>query len=146
MLRLPYLIFALLPFFFFSGCAGNNFDEATIPPEQVATEMSFKRMADHGGIEPVVEIGQAIEEWQFHIGAYTKVSILGGAPTVEYTLSDRSDIRYTVSSKTTGTEMLDQLETGMYGYATGSIISVDRDYAAGKIEAVIELKQWQQRE
>jgi hypothetical protein len=143
--RLTLFLFSLFPFFVFSGCAGNNFDEATIPPEQVATEMSFKRMANHGGIEPVVEIDQAIEEWQFHIGAYTKVSVLGGAPTETYTLSDRSGIRYTVSSETTNSEMIDQLATGVYGYASGSIISVDRDYAAGKIAAVIELKQWRER-
>lgn len=143
--RLPFLLFALLPLFLFSGCAGNNFEEATIPPEQVAAEMSFKRMADHGGIEPVIEIGQAIKEWQFHIGAYSKVDIFGGEPTVEYTLGDRSRINYIISSESTDPEILRQLKIGMYGYATGRFVSVDRDFADGKITAVIEVIEWRER-
>jgi hypothetical protein len=143
--RLPLLLFALLPLFLLSTCAGNNFDEATIPPEQVGAEMAFKRMADHGGIEPVIEIGQEIKEWQFHIGAYRKAAYLGGEPTIEYTLGDRSGIEYTVSAESTSPEMMEQLQTGMYGYATGRFVSVERDLAGGKVYATIELVDWRER-
>ena len=134
-----------MSFFLFSGCAGSDFDEATIPPDQVAAEMSFKRMANHGGIEPVVEVGQEIKEWQFHLGGDSKVSILSGEPTVECTLSDRSGINYIVSSKSTVPEIFNQLKTGVYGYATGRVVSVDRDFAAGKISAIIEVTGWRER-
>ncbi|WP_020568688.1 hypothetical protein [Neolewinella persica] len=143
--RLPKLLFPLLIFFLLSACAGNNFDEATIPPEQVAAEMAFKRMADHGGIEPVIEIGQEIKDWQFHIGAYSKMAYLGGEPTVEYTFGDLSGIKYTVSSESTSPKLMNQLETGMYGYATGRFVSVERDLAGGKVYATVELTDWRER-
>jgi hypothetical protein len=144
--HLPFCLFLFLPFLLFTGCAGNNFDETTIPPEQVATEMSFKRMADHGGIEPVIEIEQPIQEWQFHIRAYSKVAVLGSEPTIAYTLGDRSGIKYTVSSASTDPEILGQLTTGSYGYATGRVISVDRDFAAGTVAATIGIEAWRERE
>jgi len=145
MSRLPLLLSYLIPLILFSACAGKNFDEATIPPEQVNAEMAFKRMADHGGIEPVIEIGQEIKDWQFHIGAYSKTSLFGGEPTIEYTLGDLSGIKYTVSSESTTPDMMDKLETGMYGYATGRFVSVERDLAGGKVYATIELTGWRKR-
>jgi hypothetical protein len=144
--RLSLLLPPLLLLFLLPACAGNNFDEATIPAEQVGAEMAFKRMADHGGIEPVIEIGQEIKEWQFHIGSYSKVSSLGAEPIVEYTFGDRSDIEYTVSSESTSAKLMEQLKTGLYGYATGRFTSVERDLAGGKVYATIELADWRERQ
>lgn len=93
----------------------------------------------------MVEIGQTITEWQFHVGAYSNIAIPGEETTTEYTLSDRSGIVYTVSSETTTPDNLNQLKTGMYGYASGRIVSVDRDYAEGEISATIELTGWRER-
>jgi len=72
------------------SCAGNNFDEATIPPEQLGAEMAFRRVAEHGGLEPVLEEGTEFNDWQFHIASKSKTSVLGGKPTQVFRLKDRS--------------------------------------------------------
>lgn len=143
-----YVIQLLICFFLLllAGCAGDNFDEATIPKAQLSTELAFKRMADHGEIEPVVEIDQEITDWQFHIAGYSKAAFLNGTPTIEYTLRDRSGIKYTVSSESTPEEVLANLETGQYIYATGKIASVERDFTGGKLYATLVLSSWRKRD
>jgi hypothetical protein len=63
-----------------------------------------------------------------------------------YRLTDRSGIYYTVSSATTPANIMGQLKVSQMGYATGRIITVDRDLVAGKIDVVLELTGWRSRE
>lgn len=126
------------------SCAGNNFDEATIPPEQLGAEMAFRRVAEHGGLEPVLEEGTEFNDWQFHIASKSKTSVLGGKPTQVFRLKDRSGIEYTAKSGTTSDSVLNQMESG-YGYASGKILTVKRDLAAGAFEVELALTSWRER-
>lgn len=145
MQRLSAALISLSFLLLLSACGGSNFEEASIPEDQLNTEFSFRRLANHGELEAVVEIGQLIKDWQFYVGANSKVSVLGSPETIEYRLSDRSGIAYTVSSESTDQAILEKLEMGTYGYATGSFVAVERDLAEGKIYATIRLESWKQR-
>lgn len=134
------LLFALV----LTACAGNNFDEATIPPDQLTTELAFKRVADHGGMEAVLEVDQEFNDWQFHIGPKSKTSIMGSAPVYTFHLKDRSGIEYIVKSPTTPAAVIDQMDLG-YGYASGKVLTVDRDLAAGEFEVELLLSSWRKR-
>lgn len=140
--RLPFFLLLLL---FFCACAGNNFDETTYPADQLSAELAFKRVADHGGLEPVVEDGQVINEWQFQVSSSGRKGGLNGKPEITYRLKDRSGIGYRVSSKSTSMGLIEQLKENSYGYATGRIVSVERDLPAGKIEAELVLTSWRER-
>jgi hypothetical protein len=76
------------------SCGGDNFDESSIPPDQLAVEMSFRRVKDHGALEPVIEPLQSIDGWQFYVAGYEKTSALGQQPSALYTLTDRAGIVY----------------------------------------------------
>lgn len=129
----------------FTACTGQNFDEATIPPEQLSTEMAFTRLSEHGELEPVLEVGQQLENWQFFV-AGKKISVApGGEKATVITLKDRSGIDYTVSSTSTTASIVQQMSPGGYGYGTGEIASVDRDLVAGKISVVVALRSWRPR-
>lgn len=133
----------LLPLFFpllLTACTGENFDEATIPPEQFSTEMAFTRLAKHGEMEPVLDVGQPLENWQFFVAGITPGA--DGAESTEITLRDRSGIGYVVTPATTPPAIIRQMSAGGYGYGTGEIVSVDRDLAAGKIDVVVGLRSW----
>ena len=130
---------------FLVSCAGGNFDEATIPPDQLSTELAFKRVADHGALEPVLEDGQLFTDWQFHVASKSKTSVLGGAPEYTFNLRDRSGIEYTVSSNSTPMNVIEQIDMG-YGYASGRVVSVVRDLAAGEFAVELSLESWRERE
>lgn len=142
MLRPPFFLFILL--LLFTGCAGNNFDEATIPTDQLAAEMAFKRVADHGGMEAVLEESTTFKDWQFHNGSKSKTSISGRESVRIFHLKDRSGIKYVVKSGSTSASVLDQIDFG-YGYASGEILTVKRDLAAGEFEAELKLTSWRER-
>jgi len=128
------------------GCAGKNFDEASIPPEQLSTEMAFTRLAKHGEMEPVLNAGQKLQNWQFFVAGTTTSSVMGSDKATVITLSDRSGIGYTVSSANTLLSVIKQMgDGGGYGYGTGEVVSVDRDLAAGKIDAEILILSWRPR-
>jgi hypothetical protein len=129
---------------FLIGCAGNDFDEATIPAEQLSAELAFRRVAEHGGLEPVLEEGTEFKDWQFHITSQSKTSVLGSDPVQTFNLADRSGIEYTVKSGTTPDNVLNQIELG-YGYASGKILTVKRDLAAGAFEVELALTSWRER-
>lgn len=138
---LPVLLLLLC-----SACGGQNFDETAIPQDQLATELAFKRLSNHGGLEPVIEVNQVIEDWQFHISSKSKSSVLGSEPVVTFWLKDRAGIDYEVSSESTSSDLIESLAIGTYGFGSGSIISLDRDLVAGEIEAVLRLERWVERE
>jgi|AntRauTorckE5430_2_1112549.scaffolds.fasta_scaffold03302_3 hypothetical protein len=129
-----------------TACTGDGFDEATIPADQQATEFAFTRMAKHGEIEPVVEADQPLTDWQFYVAEYSASTAPASESVTNYRLTDRSGIYYTVSSATTPANIMGQLKVSQMGYATGRIITVDRDLVAGKIDVVLELTGWRSRE
>ncbi len=126
------------------SCAGNNFDEATIPTDQLNTELAFKRVADHGGMEAVLEENQEFTDWQFHIASKSKTSLAGGKPVYVFHLNDRSGVEYKISSASTPASIIDQLDLG-YGYASGKVLSVERDLVAGEFNAELSLNSWRER-
>ena len=128
-----------------SGCAGHNFDEAAFPDDQISAEMAFKRLADHGDLEPVLQERQLVDGWQFHVSSYSKVAIMGSDPVITYWLSDRSGIDYKVTS-TNSPEVIEKIDNGSYGFGRGRVHSVDRDLVAGKIEAELLLSDWTPRQ
>jgi len=135
--RLTLLLLMLL----LSTCAGDSFDEATIPAEQIAVELAFKRLKNHGGLEPVLEVGQRIADWQFHVST----TQLDGKAEQIYQLKDRAGIDYELNVEATPREILDKISLG-YGYGTGEIVGVNRDLLEAKIEAVLRLDSWRERE
>ncbi|TXF84706.1 hypothetical protein FUA23_21075 [Neolewinella aurantiaca] len=142
MTRLPCL---LLLISLFCSCGGRNFDESKIPADQRNTELAFKRMAQHGGLEPVLEENQNFANWQFHVSSVSETSVLGSDPVKNLHLNDRSGIEYIVSSASTPEAVLDGIDFG-YGFASGKVISVERDLAAGEIIAEISLLSWKNRD
>jgi|GEM_PF-1976074 hypothetical protein len=143
MYRLSHLLILVLICY---SCAGDNFDETTIPTEQLSAELAFKRVADHGGLEPVVEDGQAFNEWQFNISSSSRVVVMNNKTEFIYWLKDRSGIEYKVSSKSTSIGLIEQMKETSYGYATGKIVSVKRDLPAGEIAVELVLTSWRERE
>lgn len=139
--HLTFLLF--LPLLFLS-CGGDNFDDASFPPDQQSVELAFKRMADHGALEPVLEVGQLVDGWQFHVGATREGSVMNGPTTKTVWISDRSGIAYSVTSQNSP-GIIDELKPGTYGYARGRVHSVDRDLAAGELEAELLLTNWTER-
>jgi hypothetical protein len=138
--RFTPLLFVLL----IAGCAGDNFDEASIPQDQISTEMAFKRMSDHGGLEPVLEERQLLDGWQFHISSTKKSSVLGSDPVTTINLKDRSGISYKVTS-VTSPQVVEKMETGTYGFARGRVHVVERDLAAGTMSVELLLSDWTKR-
>jgi len=139
--HLTFLVF--LPFILLS-CGGDNFDDSAFPPDQQSVELAFKRMADHGELEPVLDERQMIDGWQFHVGATREGSVMNGPKTKTVWLSDRSGIEYTVTSQNSP-DVINQLQPGTYGYARGRVHSVDRDLAAGELDAELLLTDWTER-
>ncbi len=139
------LFLFLLPIALLSACAGSNFDDAAFPPDQISAEMSFKRLADHGDLEPVLRERQLVDGWQFHVSSYTKVAILGREPVITYQLNDRSGIEYKVTS-TTSPDVIEKIENGSYGFGRGRVHTVERDLVAGEIKAELLLSDWTPRQ
>lgn len=137
--------FLLLFFPLFTACTGQNFDEATIPAEQVSAEMAFTRHVVHGEIEPLFEVGQQLENWQFFVAGKSTSSVMGSEKSTVLTLKDRSGIGYSISSISTPESIVQQIATGGYGYGTGEIVSIDRDLLAGEISVVVALRSWRPR-
>ena len=119
------LLIILLPF----SCTG-DLDKANYPPDQYAVMMAFKRVKDHGQIEPVLVEGQTFEDWQFRVEA-------GDGAQVPR-LVDGSGIGYEVdwaASDFAG----DRPAVGAVVLANGEVISVRRDYPAGVVVGVLML-------
>lgn len=135
----------LLPLVLLYACAGKNFDEAAFPPDQISAEMSFKRLADHGDLEPVLREGQLVDGWQFHVNSYTRVAVLNQEPVITYSLSDRSGIDYKVTS-VTSPDVMQKIDNGSYGFGRGRVLTVNRDLVAGEIEAELLLSDWTPRQ
>ncbi|SER05039.1 hypothetical protein [Neolewinella agarilytica] len=135
----------LLPLVLLNACAGNNFDESSFPPDQISAEMSFKRLADHGDLEPVLREGQLVDGWQFQVSSYSKVAVLNQDPVITYSLKDRSGIDYKVTS-VTSPDVIKKIENGSYGFGRGRVLTVDRDLVAGEIQAELLLSDWTPRQ
>ncbi len=135
----------LLPLVLLCACAGHDFDEAAFPADQITAEMSFKRLADHGDLEPVLREGQLVDGWQFHVSAYSKVAVLNQDPVITYSLKDRSGIDYKVTSLTSP-GVIPKIENGSYGFGRGRVLTVDRDLVAGEIQAELLLSDWTPRQ
>ena len=135
----------LLPLVLLYACVGNGFDEAAFPADQITAEMSFKRLADHGDLEPVLREGQLVDGWQFHVSAYSKVATLNQDPVITYSLKDRSGIRYKVTS-VNSPGVTQKMDYGSYGFGRGRVLTVDRDLVAGEIQAELLLSDWTPRQ
>ena len=142
---MPKPLLVLLFVVVLTACGGDNFDAEAIPQDQLTTELAFKRMADHGELEPVLEERQMIDGWQFHVSSMQEGSVLGGPKTKTVFLKDRTGIAYSVSSLSSP-DVIDQLAIGTYGFARGRVLAVKRDLAAGKMEAELLLSSWTERE
>lgn len=142
---MPTRLLPILFLFLLSSCGGQNFDEAAFPQDQLAVELAFKRLRNHGGLEPVIEVDQLISEWQFYVSSKQSSSVLGGEPVTIFWLKDRTGIAYKVSSESTSPKIIESLTIGTYGFGAGTILSLERDLVAAEIEAVLQLKQWVER-
>lgn len=129
---------------FLTACAGGNFDEAAIPPDQLTAELAFKRMADHGELEPVLENRQLIDGWQFHVSSGSEGSVMNGPKKKTVYLKDRSGIEYRVTSDNSP-GVIDQIEIGTYGFARGRVHEITRNLTAGEIEVELLLSHWNER-
>lgn len=107
--------------------------------------MAFTRHVEHGEIEPFLEVGQQLENWQFFVVGTSTSSVIDKEKAKILTLKDRSGIGYSVSSATTAASIIEQMGTGGYGYGTGKIVSIDRDLLAGEVSAVVALRSWRPR-
>ena len=138
-------LFLLLFLPLLTACNGDGFDEEAIPQDQLTTELAFKRMADHGELEPVLEERQMIDGWQFRVTAIQEGSVLGGPEIKKATLADRTGITYSVTSLSSP-DVIDELAVGMYGFARGRVISVKRDLPAGVMDVELLLSSWTKRQ
>lgn len=127
------------------ACASSDFDEAAIPQDQLSAELSFKRMANHGELEPVLEEGQPIDGWQFHVASIQATSMLGSEKVTTARLRDRTGIDYKVTS-VNSPEVVTKLAIGTYGFARGRVHAVERDLAAGKMNVELLLSDWTLRD
>ncbi|MEM9261782.1 MAG: hypothetical protein AAGA62_19225 [Bacteroidota bacterium] len=142
---MPFRILSLMLLLLLSSCGGKNFNEASIPPDQLSVELAFKRLSKHGGLEPVIEVDQKFSNWQFYVSSQQKSSVLGTDTVVSFWLKDRAGIAYKVSSESTAAAVIESLAIGTYGFGTGTIISLERDLVAAEIEAVLRLEEWVER-
>lgn len=131
--------------FALTACSGDNFDASAIPADQQSVELAFKRMAEHGEMEPVAEAGLMIDGWQFHVGSTKEGSFMGSPKVKTVYLRDRSGIEYSVTS-ITSPDIIDQIEIGTYGFARGRVHAVQRDLAAGEMKVELLLSGWTERE
>lgn len=127
-----------------AACGGDNFDAEAIPQDQLSTELAFKRMADHGELEPVLEEHKMIDGWQFQVSSIKEASVLEGPKIKTAFLRDRTGIVYSISSLSSP-DVIDQLSIGTYGFARGRVLAVKRDLAAGKMEAELLFSSWTER-
>ena len=137
---LSCLLFTLL-----CACAGQNFDEAAFPDDQVAAQMSYKRLADHGDLEPVLQDGQTFTDWQFYCASRSETSAMGSPKTITFALRDGSGIEY-YTTTSDSPAVADELEMGAYGFASGSVKTVKRDLVGGDVEAELIIERWRVRE
>lgn len=136
--------FPLFLALFLFCCGGDNFDASSVPPDQLAAEMSFRRVKDHGALEPVLEPQQLVDGWQFYVDGYQKSSALGQQQSDVYILRDRAGIIYRVNTSQ-NPKMDEILNVGTYGFGRGRIEEVNRDLVKGKISAHLLLSDWQER-
>lgn len=135
---LPILLLPLL-----TACT-TEFDEADFPEDQKATELAFRRMADHGQIEPVIEPDQSFKDWHFRITSYKASVSTDDGKSVLFTLVDASGIQY-LADERTPQAVRDEMNIGDYGFATGKVVNVERDLVEGQIIAVLVLSEWRDK-
>ena len=119
--RLTFIL--LLTLHLLASCKNQTQD---LPQEQYLVHMALKRMRDHGRMEPVLEVGQAIDQWHFQ-ATYD-------APSQTLRLADGSAIRYRVVEQPKDLSILPTDRTAPVTVA-GKITAVDRDLVAGTIQA-----------
>ena len=141
MRTLPAVTFLFIITVFLATACNSGFDEATMPADQIATEMAFKRMSEHGAVEPVLEVGQPFTEWQFL--ASPDLLVINDISLV--LLSDRSNIRYEALASDNDPKIMERLRAGVLGYATGEVVGVDRDLARGRLTARLRIDAWRPR-
>jgi hypothetical protein len=127
------------------SCGGDNFDTKAFPESQVSTEMAYKRLKNHGAIEPVIEEEASVDGWQFYVTSSSKSSIMGSEPLFRFGLKDQSGIHYEVTSQSSP-EVMDKISIGTYGFAKGTVLTVKRDLSAGEVEAELALTDWTPRQ
>ena len=122
-----YLLLISLLFLF--ACTP-TIDEAPFPQDQQAVRYSFKRMSEHGQIEPVLVEGQMIDKWYFEVlaGDGARVQRLGDGSGIDYQLNEHSTL-------ISGTAFL----KGQLVRASGEVLVVRRDYPSGTISATLKL-------
>ena len=123
------------------ACAGNDFDETAFPDDQQATEMAFRRMADHGEMIPVLKERQLIDGWQFHVsGAHERRAAEGPTKKVRY-LRDASGINYYIT-EANSPEVFSEVRVGTYGFGRGHVQAIERDLVNGAMEVELLLTGW----
>lgn len=138
---MPFRFFCcLLCFFIFSCTPTDGFDDAAFPADQQATEFAFRRMSQHGALEPVMEEGQLIDGWQFQVVS-RKIAPDGSFTII---LADRSGIEYLVAPEIKA-GLRDQLLPQSIGFARGRAKTIRRELAAGRMQVSLLLSDWTPR-
>lgn len=103
------------------------------PADQKATEMSFRRLAMNGDIEPVLEVDQRFQDWYFEI-----VVVAGN----QIQLRDASGIEYRTLRQIMERAGQGELVAGKQLRASGKVMRMDRDYTARAIVAHLAVEAW----
>ncbi|OAV45657.1 hypothetical protein A3850_014650 [Lewinella sp. 4G2] len=119
------------------ACTSSPFDDAAFPEDQRLAKLAFKRMSEHGRMEPVLEEGSVFKDWQFEVTPTTSKVATHTTEKSPVVLADGSGITYSAmfpNSIFTGDQAV--------GFATGTVTKVERDLAAGTIRAELEITTW----
>ena len=105
-------------------------DEAPFPQDQQAVRYAFKRMSEHGQIEPVLMDGRQIKDWYFEVlaGDGAQVQRLGDGSGIDYQLDELSAVKVTAIFR-----------EGDLLKASGEVSLVKRNYPEGSIIAILNL-------
>ena len=140
-----FLILLCLIILSLTSCSGpgGDFDDSRVPPDQLTAELAARRVLDHGTLEPVLEINQPIEQWQFRRGSTSRTTILGKT-TVKIYLYDRSGVEYLVT-EATPEAVREKMEGSLYGFATGRVEDVLHEPDPRSVSVTLQLTDWEPR-
>lgn len=127
--RMRYLP-AILLLSLFACVETDEWAGVTFPADQESTEMSFRRLAMNGDLEPVLEVGQTITDWRFRVRRAGIDSVF---------LYDRSGIDYRVARTDLPAVRPTLLRTDAQWTASGRVSSLDRDLAGRRVTATLDL-------
>ena len=133
----------LLVLLLLTACGGETFSEDRFPAAQTQAELAAKRVLNHGTLEPVLEIGQPLDQWQFKVGSIVRSSLTGDAPAI-VSLSDRSGVKYTVDTSTPEA-IRKTLRSGDFGFATGRVEDVLHEPDPRSVSVTLQLTDWEPR-